>query len=270
MKKAGLLCIAMLIAFGTSAFSQDTSKIRIGNKKYTIVVDDDKEIRIITDDDYKIRKRKPVRRMNGTWAGLELGLTNFVNSNYQMQLPTGADFLDLRMGNSWGVNLNFAEKSLGLIRNYFGLVTGLGLEYQRYMFSNSFDLVKTDDGIVASPLDFNLDKNRLSVCHLTLPLMAEFQIPVTGERNRIKLAAGVIGGLRIGSRQVQKYVDDGGEKQKMKSKDDFYLRDYRYGFTARVGYGDLIFFANYYPQTLFEDGMGPEVFPVTFGLHLGD
>lgn len=278
MKKIGLLFLALLIGFGTVLTSQeaDTSKVRIGKKKYTIIVDDDKEVRIIPDDnvilddDVRVKKyKKPKRRMDGTWGGLEFGLTNFVNSDYQLDLPQGGEFLDLKMGNSWGFNWNFAEKSLGIVRNYFGLVTGLGFEYQRYMFSDDFDLTKTDQGIVASPVDVDFYKNRLSICHLTLPLMAEVQIPVWGEHNRIKLSAGVIGGLRIGSRQVQKYMAND-EKQKIRTRDDFYLRDFRYGFTARAGYGSLILFANYYPQTLFEEGMGPEVFPVTFGLHIGD
>jgi len=113
-----------------------------------------------------------------------------------------------------------------------------------------------------------LDKNRLSIWHLNLPLLVEFQIPVYGEKTRIKLAAGVIGGLRIGSRQVQKYHENG-EKQKIKIKDDFYLRDFNYGFTARIGYGDVAVFANYYPQTLFENCKGPEIYPITIGLHFG-
>lgn len=130
-------------------------------------------------------------------------------------------------------------------------------------------LVKTSNGpIVGVPSDIEFMKNRLSTWHLNLPLMLEVQIPVYGEYQRLKLSAGVIGGLRIGSRQVQKYVA-AGDKQKIKTKDDFYLRDWRYGFTARVGYGDVCLFAEYYPQTLFKDNKGPDIYPVTFGIHIG-
>ncbi|MCD6333387.1 MAG: hypothetical protein J7L89_08950 [Bacteroidales bacterium] len=278
MKKFGVLLVFSVFLTGSALRAQqpDTSKIRIGKKQYTVIVDDDKEIRIITDDDANIvvqpkhkKHHRPVRRMDGTWDGLEFGLTNFMNSNHQLQLPDDGQFLDLKMGNSWGVNFNFAEKSFGLIQNYFGLVTGLSLEYQRYMFSGDFDLVKTQQGITAAQINYDLYKNRLSVCHLVVPLLVEFQIPVYGEHERIKVSAGVVGGLRIGARQVQKYMEND-EKQKIKSRDDFYLRDYRYGFTARVGYGDFAIFSTYYPQTLFEDGKGPQVFPVTFGVHFGE
>jgi len=122
--------------------------------------------------------------------------------------------------------------------------------------------------MTGTPVDFDLNKNRFSMTYLNVPLMLEFQIPVYGEHNRIKLSAGVVGGVKLGSRQVQKYTVDG-EKQKIKSKDSYNLRNFKYGFTARVGYGDITLFANYYPQTLFTDGMGPDIYPVTVGLHLG-
>jgi hypothetical protein len=281
MKKIVLLAIAAVVLFGLNSYGQDpdTSKIRIGNKKYTVIVDN-KDVRIITDDNGNIatedfrgdkrheHKHKYGGRMDGTWGGFELGLTNFVNSDYKMTLPAGGEFMDLKVANSLEFNFNFAEKSLGIIKNYVGIVTGLGLQYQNYRFVDDFSLTKTDAGIVADPVEMDLYKNRLSIWHLNLPLMVEFQIPVYGENKRIKLAAGVIGGLRIGSRQVQKYmVND--EKQKIKIKDDFYLRNFNYGFTARIGYGNVAIFANYYPQTLFENCMGPEIYPVTIGLHFG-
>lgn len=278
MKKIVLLAAAALVLVGLNSYGQDpdTSKVRIGNKKYTVIVDDDKEIKILTEGDSNVvikerhidREHKPAKRMNGTWGGFELGVTNFVNTDYKMTLPAGGEFMDLKVANSLEFNFNFAEKSLGIIKNYVGIVTGLGLQYQNYRFADDFSLTKTDNGITAEPVEMELYKNRLSIWHLNLPLMLEFQIPVYGENTRIKLAAGVIGGLRIGSRQVQKYmVND--EKQKTKIRDDFYLRSFNYGFTARVGYGDVALFANYYPQTLFENCKGPEIYPITIGLHFG-
>ncbi len=273
MKRISLL-LALLIGFGAAAFSQDpdTSKIRIGKKQYKIIVDDDNEVTVLTDDDVVVRervhKKKKARRMNGSWDGLEIGVNDFLNSDYEMDLPADADFMELKVPNSWGVNLNFAEKSFGLIGNYFGIVTGMGLEYNRYMLENDVDLLEVDGLMTGVPANIDFDKNRLSVYYLNVPLMAEIQLPVTGEYRRIHLSAGVVGGMRLASRQVQKYSIDG-EKQKDKSKDDFNLRNFRYGFTARVGYGDFAFFANYYPQTLFEDGMGPDIYPVTVGIHIG-
>ncbi len=274
MKRISLV-LAVLIGFGAAVYSQeqDTSKVRIGKKEYTIIVDDDKEVRIITDNDkdgheHVYKKKKKMRRMNGVWDGFEFGVNNFVNADYQFDFLPEEDFMKLQVPNSWGVNLNFAEKSFGLIGNYFGVVTGLGLEYNRYMLSNDVDIDYIDGKVVGVPVDIDFDKNRFSSVYLNIPLMAEIQLPVTGEYNRIHLSAGVVGGMRLCSRQVQKYTIDG-EKQKDKIKGDFNLRNFKYGFTARVGYGDFAFFATYYPQTLFEDGLGPDIYPVTVGIHIG-
>ena len=54
--------------------------------------------------------------------------------------------------------------------------------------------------------------------------MAEIQLPVTGEYNRIHIAGGVIGGMRLCSRHVRKYTIDG-EKQKEKTKGGIILAD---------------------------------------------
>ena len=278
MKKIALLASAALVLFGLNSYGQDpdTSKIRIGNKKYTVIVDDDKEIKILTEGDSNVvikerrieKEHKPAKRMNGTWGGFEIGVANFANSDNQMASSEDLGFMNLKVAKSLDFNFNFAEKSLGIIKNYVGIVTGLGLQYQNYRFTDDFTLTTKGDVIGADPVAMDLDKNRLSIWHLNLPLLVEFQIPVYGEKTRIKLAAGVIGGLRIGSRQVQKYHENG-EKQKIKIKDDFYLRDFNYGFTARIGYGDVAVFANYYPQTLFENCKGPEIYPITIGLHFG-
>lgn len=278
MKKVALLATTVLVLFGLNSYGQDpdTSKIRIGNKKYTVIVDSDKQIKITTDgdsvtvleDNHPGKRHHEHKKMDGTWAGFEMGLTNFINEDYRFSMPAGGGFMDLKVANSLDFNFNFAEKSFGIIKNYVGIVTGLGFELTNYRFTNDFTFTKTDAGIKQGPVDQQLLKNRLVVWHLNLPLMMEFQIPVYGESERIRISAGVIGGLRIGSRQVQKYrVND--DKQKTKIKDDFYLRNFNYGFTARVGYGGIAIFANYSPLTLFKNCKGPEIYPVTIGIHFG-
>ena len=276
MKRFSLL-LAVLIGFGAAAFSQDpdTSKVRIGNKQYTIIIDSDKEVRILTEDDVEVRERvynrKKVHRMHGTWVGFEIGLNHFVNSDFSLNYEDDpeAAFMELRVPNSYNVSVNFYEKTFGLIGNYFGITTGLGFEFSRYMLSEDVSILEVDDFMVGVPTEHDLKKNRLSVYYLNIPLLAEVHIPITGEYKRLHLAGGIIGGMRVGARQVQKYyIDD--DKNKSKAKGDFNLRNFRYGFTARAGYNGFSVFANYYPQTFFTDDMGPDIFPVTIGLHFGD
>lgn len=276
MKRFSLF-LALLIGIGVTTYAQDpdTSKVRIGNKQYTIIIDSDKEVRILTEDDVivneRVHKRKRMHRMHGTWDGFEIGLNHFVNSDFDLNYEDDpeAAFMELRVPNSYNLNFNFCERTFGLIGDYFGITTGLGFEYNRYMLSEDVSIMEVDEIMVGVPTDHDLKKNRFSAWYLNIPLLAEIHIPVTGESKRLHLSGGIIGGMRMCSRQVQKYyIND--DKHKNKAKGDFNLRNFRYGFTARAGYDGFSIYANYYPQTLFAEGMGPEIFPVMIGLHFGD
>ena len=85
-------------------------------------------------------------------------------------------------------------------------------------------------------------------------------------KHRIFFSTGVIGGVKIGSSTKVQY--EGTEKGKDKTRNDFNLSQFRYGLTARIGYGGFRVFANYYPTPLFEEGKGPELYPFTVGLIL--
>jgi hypothetical protein len=62
--------------------------------------------------------------------------------------------------------------------------------------------------------------------------------------------------------------EDRGDKNKDKNRSDFFLSPFRYGYTARAGYGFLKIFANYYNTALFEKGKGPQLYPFTIGFML--
>ena len=282
MKRFGLILLACLFTFGLFAQKKEAKRIKLGNKKYIVISEDENEISIKDldeldnikfdfdfDDNFKIKKKKRGHgRMNGHWSGLEIGMNTFANSEFEFEYPENVDFMDLNTNKSIGFNLNFGEKNFGIINSYMGLVSGWGLEFNHYSLSNNVTLEDVD-GITIGVEDTEntFDKNRLSTCYLTIPLMMEFQIPVTGEHKRLYLSAGVVGGLRLFSRNFQKYKDDD-EKVKNKIKDDFNLKGFRYGLTARVGYGDIGFFTTYSMTSLFKDDKGPELYPWTFGITL--
>mgnify|MGYP000923731005 FL=1 len=162
------------------------------------------------------------------------------------------------------------QYSIGLGSDKVGLVTGMGLEFNNYHFSNPISL-KIEDGITTVDssyinADYRVDKTKLSTTNLTLPLLLEFQIPTGEKKHRIYMSAGIIGGLRLGSHT--KVVYDDGDKRKDKNRGDFNIATFRYGFTARMGYRAIRLYANYYPVQLFEKDKGPEVYPFSVGLVL--
>lgn len=205
------------------------------------------------------------------WAGFEIGLNNFVNQDFSMNYSKENAFMDLNTGKSWNVNINFLEYDLNLAANKLGLGTGMGLEFNDYRFDNQLPITKRDGGIEVDSSyagqDYNVDKAKLTSTYITVPLILEYQVKPGNSDNKFFISAGVIGGLKLGSHTKVKY-EKGGDTKKDKARGDFYLSPFRYGYTARIGYGFMKVFANYYDTTLFESGKGPELHPFTIGFTL--
>lgn len=258
----------------TVKVKSDTAVIRIGKKKI-VFVDSGNKTTIEIPSDYEKKQEivyefKEKKRFKGHWSGFEMGINGFLDKNQSMNLKNDLAPFDLKQARSWNFNLNFMQYSIGFGTDKAGLVTGMGLEFNNYHFSNPISL-KIDNGITvidSSYIDagYRVEKTKLSTTNLTLPLLLEFQIPTGEKRHRIYMAAGVIGGLRIGSHT--KVVFDDGDKRKDKNRSDFNIATFRYGVTARLGYRAIRLYANYYPVQLFEKGKGPELYPFSVGLVL--
>ena len=202
-------------------------------------------------------------RFKGHWAGVEMGFNNYLTSENSLSLPVGIDYMSLHSGKSNNFNLNFSQISLGLTRR-FGIVTGLGLNWNNYRFDGNNNIQKGSGGII-EVLDpgASLEKSKLTTLYLNLPLLLEIQIPA--DHNHINLAAGPIGAVKLSSHS--KMVYENGDK--VKSDDDFSLSMLRYGATARVGYENIQIYGTYYLTPLFKTGKGPdgiELFPFEIGI----
>jgi Outer membrane protein beta-barrel domain len=201
----------------------------------------------------------------GHWTGIELGYNNYLSSAKSFSLPSDIDYMTLQSGKSSNFNINFAQLSLGITR-HFGFVTGLGLNWNNYRFDGNNSIQKGPDGVIEE-LDpgLKLEKSKLATLFLTLPVMLEIQIPV--ENNRLHIAAGPIGALKLGS-HTKMVFEDG---HTIKSWGDFSLNMLRYGATARVGYGNFQLFGTYYCTPLFQSGKGPDgddLYPFEIGVAL--
>jgi hypothetical protein len=201
------------------------------------------------------------------WAGFEIGLNNYVNNDLSMSLSDQNDYMELNTGKSWNVNINFIEYDLNLIGDNLGIGTGLGLEFNDYRFDNQLPVKKGNGSILVDSSyvseEYNLEKGKLTTTYITVPVILEYQVPVSND-NKLFFAAGIIGGLKLGSHSKVVY-EKHGDKNKDKNRSDFYLSPFRYGYTARVGYGFLKLFANYYDTSLFQKDKGPELYPFSMG-----
>jgi len=243
----------------------DTMKVRVGHKALVIAEGkhgSDIKLNNLNDQEFESWTGHAAR-FKGHWAAVEMGVNSFANVDYKTFTP---NFMDLNQNKSFEVGINFLRYSIGLQKEKrnIGLVTGLGLTYNDYRFSNAYTILN-DNGIVKPVvLDKNgLSKSKLSTSYLTVPLMLEFQIPVNGHDKRLYFSGGLIGGLKVGSHTKVKVSGD-----KSKNHDDFNINPFRYGTTARLGYKGINLFGTYYFSTFFKDSRGPEMFPFTIGIGL--
>lgn len=264
----------------------DTTRIRLGKNAIVIVEKDGKttvEIDKIdkesnNDDFYGDHKKneedhndwnfeKKQHKFKPHFAGLELNLNNFVTSSNSMSLPTDAQFMELNTGKSIGVRLNFMEFGIPITPE-MGFVTGLGLEFNSYYFSNDNNITKVNGQIISKPKQPGAgayDKNKLKDTYLNIPLLYEIQFPLGNSKKPLYFSAGIIGGIKISS-STKEYYSINGEEKEDKVKDDFYLSPFRYGVQAKVGFRMIHLVGTYFFSPLFQEKKGPELYPFDIGL----
>lgn len=242
--------------FDVQVIDSDTTTIKMGRS----------EIKIDDDGNVVIGKKKKEPVFDGHWAGFHMGVNGLMDKNQSLDMPAGYEKLDLTYEKSINVQLNFYEQSFNLIRNKVGLVTGLGFMWDNYRFDDDVILNGSTDTLSfeTPAVDRNYKKSKLVATYLTLPLMLEFQTNPDNDINSFHIAAGVVGGWRIGTHTKTVYNGD----NKNKEREDFYLNPFRGDAMVTVGWGKLNLYASYSLIPLFKDEKGPELYPFNIGIHL--
>lgn len=227
------------------------------------------------------------------WSGVDVGLNMLLGPDGSTDLPKESEYMELDQINSRYVSINFMEQKVEFGSHHFGLMTGLGWEFNSYRLSGNNLLQFDRDSVYAIPVERpQFQKNKLRQSGFRVPLMLEFntqraKMPTADEvlaaardttkgslkkpsfgfsnKKNFHIAAGVIGSWYYDSMYKQKYRADGAT-QKDIDKGDHYLLPYRASAALRIGYGGLNLFAEYALTPLFEKNKGPELTPLTVGL----
>ena len=244
---------------GGNASSNDTTRLSFGDRKIIIIDDED-------DDNAKEKKKvKKENEIKHVWAGFELGFNGYSNKQLNTTLPNGGAYnLDYLRSNV--VNINPFERNISLYKNYIALTTGIGFQFNRFMFDNNYTLTPFKDSIQTNLAAVSFSKNMLKASYLTVPLLFQFNTSKNHGKS-FHFAVGGQFGLKLGSRSKQVYYADGDKKRDI-YKSDYNLNPFQYGLTARVGYGKVNVFANYNLSQVFKNGKGPELYPFQIGLSL--
>ncbi len=206
----------------------------------------------------------------GHWSGIFFGVNGLANADYSAYPTDEQDFLDVKLLRSSLLDINLFQISKGLQRNRnnIGFVTGLGMEIQTYYLDRNTSIIKGPTRVEPDKqyLDAN-QKSKLASTYLSVPVLLEFQIPVKRYENPVYFSAGVTVHKRLSTHTKIKYRENN-QKQKLKTPDDFYMTDFRYAATIRMGYRWVNIFATYDLRPLFEKDKGPEVYPFSVGVAL--
>lgn len=203
---------------------------------------------------------------NAIWAGIGINANGFLKPDNQFPTTTELNFLTLDPAKSIGLQVNFAEKRFPIIKDYLGVVTGLGFQWNRYALKGAYDLTVVNDTLVGLNTGLNYSKNVLSSTYLQAPLL--LQISTNKDPNKAwNISAGVVGGIRVDARQTQKWESDG-KKNKDKTKDDFQFNPFQASLMATVGYGDWSLYVTYGLSDVFNEGAALKARGVNAGILL--
>lgn len=237
----------------------------------TVYENPDYEIRILGKNRFRRNKnRDSYSRFSGHWCGFNFGFVNFADTDYSDYAAADDGFMDLDYINSFVMQFNVFQQSINLVpRNNFGLVVGLGLEYQRFRFDNKKRTIGLNEDNILVPKEIDpewkVKKNSFKALYLTIPLLMEVQFPASNYK-KMYVSAGVMGGLRLHSKTKIVYNNSNGNKKKDRESDDFNLLPVKADVVARIGYNNLNVWGSYTLTNMFKSGKGPQLHPYSVGL----
>lgn len=263
--KTILLTILMFPAFGLFAQTgqekvSDTTEVMFGKKK--IRINSDSATVNISYDKKSDTTHKKNHKVHTDFFAMDIGLNMLMyNGNPNPSVPYSP--LETKIGASWNAGLHFFPTSFNIYKHKVNIKTALTLDVTDFGFRNSTTLVPKTTMVawINDSLDFK--KNKLKPLYLQVPLMLNFETHKKRSKS-LHFSAGVYGGILIDSKTKQKSTERG----KVVVKDDFNLNPFRYGVSARIGYGGISLYANYNLSPLFQSNLAPKVFPLSLGINI--
>lgn len=246
--------------------SGDTTRFKVGQMEFIIVDNDtmmvDDEGNEDPDKNFGMRYYEEDLTY---WSGFEVGVNMLMNGNFAPEF--NSSHLEIDPAQSFSYSLNIMEQRIRIVKDYFGIVTGLGFTNSRYGFKDDhLRLMSNADstwGMYDSTLTTGFTKNQLRVNYFNIPVLFQINTSKFEDKN-FHISFGVIGGIRMGSKVKYIYDVFGGENDH-KEKGRYNVNPFQVCATARLGFRDFGLFANYNVLSLYESGKSETAYPLTFG-----
>lgn len=276
----------------------DTTEVNMGVMKVVVIDGDTTEVKVgrhtltVSDDgDVQWRKCKK-HRFDGHWGGVEIGINGYLTSDFNTDFAPKDDYLSLRWEKSINVNINVYEQNIALNKaKTIGLVTGLGMHWNNYRFSNQTFLSPDSNNIAGFYMDgVSVRKSKLTAMYITVPLIFEVQTKNDRYYNRFHFAVGGQVSARVSTHtkvyfnEANKAYDlidpasgnivatgltpNSNSRNIVKNFNSFELAPFKFDAMVRFGYGIVNIYATYSLNTMFTKNRGPELYPFTAGITL--
>jgi hypothetical protein len=202
-----------------------------------------------------------------TYFNFDLGLNNYLDN--KGNFPGTSQPYSVKGWGSWNVGMNFFASQR--ISKGFRWDMGLGFQWYNFKFENrDFQAARGEDMIeFLQRTDVAGFKSKISASYLTAMGLFKLDFGAMNDNGRkgMRLAFGPYAGYRLGG--TSKYVYrplEGGNRRKEHVNTGIYLNNFRYGLRGEFGFGRVNFFATYDLNQLFQEGKGPELNPIAFGI----
>ena len=182
-------------------------------------------------------------------AGFNLGLNTWTH-NGNFNLTGQLNDLELKQPNSVEYTLLLIPTRIRLgHRSKWHLLTSANLQFQNYKFQERLTLEPhTPEFVYRIDPDRPLDRNKLSMTYLQLPLQLMYASDRRKPREGFRIAAGPYVSYLLSAHTKQR---ESGSR-KVRVRDDFNLDRFQYGIGGRIGYKWFELYANYGLTKLFE------------------
>lgn len=191
---------------------------------------------------------------------VDLG-TAYIPSNSAMTNP---NLFQVKTGRPSTVNIYFF-RPIHLFSKYLAFAPGIGVGLDSYFFEKNLQIAPSGSSVFSINNTLGITKSKLSASYVDIPLEIHFSSSPNYKR-AFRIAVGGKIGVLFASKSKIKYPDQGVQVKVKYS--DISVNRFRYGLTARIGYGILNFFAYYSLSSLFRNQYAPTTNPVIFGISL--
>jgi hypothetical protein len=167
-----------------------------------------------------------------------------------------------------GVNLYLCY-DFPIAKSNFSFAAGIGVGTSTVYLGNDQELVLTDTGSAAvarfSPESKAYKKFKFNTTYLEAPFELRFYGNKDNRNVGFKAAIGMRVGTLLGGHTKGRYSVNGAKMtDKISSKR--FMETWRYAATVRLGWGNFTLMGAYSFGSVFKDGQGPQVNPISLGL----